>query len=127
MVRDGLVDPDGEALALEQLEKQRDGVVDQATAEVAKTGNYDVVRGFLNFLITGRLTYKNDLRSYFTNVYPDWMKTQLATNDSTIMVEDENNQLVEVSVNEPGLPDYQTNRSCLIYALRLWVMNIWRY
>ena len=108
MVRDGLVDPDGEALALEQLEKQRDGVVDQATAEVAKTGNYDVVRGFLNFSNHGQIDLQKRLAGhYFTNVYPDWMKTQLETNDSTIMVEDENNQLVEVRINEPGLPDYQ--------------------
>ena len=43
----------------------------------------------------------------FTNVYPDWMNTQLEINESEIMVEDENGELVEVKINQQGLPDYQ--------------------
>ena len=108
MLRDGLVVDDGEQMAIEQVEKQRDGIVDSATAEVAKTGNYDVVRGFLNFSNHGQLDLQKRLAGHmFTNVYPDWMNTQLEINESEIMVEDENGELVEVKINQQGLPDYQ--------------------
>ena len=108
MLRDGLVEDSGEQMAIEQVEKQRDGIVDSATAEVAKTGNYDVVRGFLNFSNHGQLDLQKRLAGHmFTNVYPDWMNTQLEINESEIMVEDENGELVEVKINQQGLPDYQ--------------------
>ena len=108
MLREGLIQDDGEQMAIEQVEKQRDGIVDSATAEVAKTGNYDVVRGFLNFSNHGQLDLQKRLAGHmFTNVYPDWMNTQLEINESEIMVEDENGELVEVKINQQGLPDYQ--------------------
>ena len=108
MRREGLIPDNGEQMAIEQVEKQRDGIVDTATAEVAKTGNYDVVRGFLNFSNHGQLDLQKRLAGHmFTNVYPDWMNTQLEINESEIMVEDENGELVEVKINQQGLPDYQ--------------------
>lgn len=108
MVRQGLVEKSGESLAIEQVEKQRDGIVDAETAKVAKTGNYDVVRGFLNFSNHGQLDLQKRLAGHmFTNVYPDWMRTQLEINDSVIPVRNENDELVEVKINQPGLPDYQ--------------------
>lgn len=107
MVRQGLV-KDGESLAIEQVERQRDGIVDAETAKVAKTGNYDVVRGFLNFSNHGQLDLQKRLAGHmYTNVYPDWMRTQLEINDSVIPVRNENDELVEVKINQPGLPDYQ--------------------
>ena len=36
----------------------------------------------------------------FTNVYPDWMKTQLEINDSTIMVDDGQGGMAEVRIND---------------------------
>jgi hypothetical protein len=108
MRREGLIQDDGEQMAIEQVEKQRDNIVDAETAKVAKTGNYDVVRGFLNFSNHGQLDLQKRLAGHmFTNVYPDWMRTQLEINESEIMVEDENGELVEVKINEQGLPDYQ--------------------
>ena len=35
------------------------------------------------------------------------MKTQLETNDTAVMVENEDGQLVEVAINQKNLPDYQ--------------------
>ena len=108
MRREGLIQDDGEQMAIEQVEKQRDDIVDAETAKVAKTGNYDVVRGFLNFSNHGQLDLQKRLAGHmFTNVYPDWMNTQLEINESEIMVEDENGELVEVKINQQGLPDYQ--------------------
>jgi hypothetical protein len=108
MRRDGLIGENGELLALEQIQKKKEGVVDAANAEVAKTGNYDAVRGFLNITNHGEIRLRRRLAGHmFTNVYPDWMKTQLETNDSTVMVENEENQLVEVAINQKNLPDYQ--------------------
>lgn len=108
MRREGLIPDDGERMAIEQVEKQRDDIVDAETAKVAKTGNYDVVRGFLNFSNHGQLDLQKRLAGHmFTNVYPDWMNTQLEINESEIMVEDENGELVEVKINQQGLPDYQ--------------------
>ena len=108
MRREGLIPDNGEQMAIEQVEKQRDGIVDAATAEVAKTGNYDVVRGFLGFSNHGQLDLQRRLAGHmFTNVYPDWMNTQLEINESEIMVENEEGELVEVKINQPGLPDYQ--------------------
>ena len=108
MRREGLIPDDGEQMAIEQVEKQRDDIVDAETAKVAKTGNYDVVRGFLNFSNHGQLDLQKRLAGHmFTNVYPDWMNTQLEINESEIMVEDENGELVEVKINQQGLPDYQ--------------------
>lgn len=108
MRRDGLITENGELLALEQIQKKKEGVVDAANAEVAKTGNYDAVRGFLNITNHGEIRLRRRLAGHmFTNVYPDWMNTQLETNDSTVMVENEEGQLVEVAINQKNLPDYQ--------------------
>jgi len=108
MLQQGLIPQSGEALAIEQVEKERDGVVNNIAAEAAKTNNYDTVRGILNFSNHGEIALRRRMAQHmFTNVYPDWMKTQLESNESTIPVEDAEGNLVEVQINQPGLPDYQ--------------------
>ena len=109
MLEQGLIPQNGELLAIEQQEKTKDNVTKAGAAEAAQqTGNYDVVRGILNFSNHGEIALRRRTAQHmFTNVYPDWMKTQLETNDSTVMVENEDGQLVEVAINQKNLPDYQ--------------------
>ncbi len=109
MLEQGLIPQNGELLAIEQQEKAKDNVTKAGAAEAAQqTGNYDVVRGILNFSNHGEIALRRrNAQHMFTNVYPDWMKTQLETNDTTVMVENEDGQLVEVAINQKNLPDYQ--------------------
>ena len=81
----------------------------------------------LTSLITERLHCVDVLLGHmFTNVYPDWMKTQLETNDSTVMVENENGQLVEVAINQKNLPDYQHKQIMShLRTAHLWDMSCW--
>jgi len=109
MLEQGLIPQNGELLSIEQQVKAQDNITNSVAAEAAKqTGNYDTVRGILNFSNHGDIALRRRTAQHmFTNVYPDWMRTQLETNDSTVMVEDEEGQLVEVSINQKNLPDYQ--------------------
>ena len=109
MLEQGLIPQNGELLAIEQQEKAKDNVTKAGAAEAAQqTGNYDVVRGILNFSNHGEIALRRrNAQHMFTNVYPDWMKTQLETNDTAVMVENEDGQLVEVAINQKNLPDYQ--------------------
>ena len=109
MLEQGLIPQNGELLSIEQQLKAQDNITKTGAAEAAqKTNNYDVVRGILGFSNHGEVALRRRTAQHmFTNVYPDWMKTQLETNDSTVMVEDENGQLVEVAINQKNLPDYQ--------------------
>ena len=109
MLEQGLIPQNGELLSIEQQEKAKDNITKAGAAEAAQqTGNYDVVRGILNFSNHGEIALRRRTAQHmFTNVYPDWMKTQLETNDSTVMVENEDGQLVEVAINQQKLPDYQ--------------------
>lgn len=109
MLEQGLIPQNGELLSIEQQEKAKDNITKAGAAEAAQqTGNYDVVRGILNFSNHGEIALRRRTAQHmFTNVYPDWMKTQLETNDSTVMVENEDGQLVEVAINQKNLPDYQ--------------------
>lgn len=109
MLEQGLIPQNGELLSIEQQLKTQDNITKAGAAEAAqKTNNYDVVRGILGFSNHGEVALRRRTAQHmFTNVYPDWMKTQLETNDSTVMVEDENGQLVEVAINQKNLPDYQ--------------------
>lgn len=109
MLEQGLIPQNGELLSIEQQEKAKDNVTKAGAAEAAQqTGNYDVVRGILNFSNHGEIALRRRTAQHmFTNVYPDWMKTQLETNDTAVMVENEDGQLVEVAINQKNLPDYQ--------------------
>ena len=109
MLEQGLIPQNGELLSIEQQEKAKDGVTKVVAADAAaQTGNYDTVRGILNFSNHGEIALRKRVAKHmFTNVYPDWMKTQLETNTSTVMVENENGELEEVAINAPNLPDYQ--------------------
>jgi hypothetical protein len=109
MLEQGLIPQNGELLSIEQQEKAKDGVTKVVAADAAaQTGNYDTVRGILNFSNHGEIALRKRVANHmFTNVYPDWMKTQLETNTSTVMVENENGQLEEVAINAKNLPDYQ--------------------
>lgn len=109
MLEQGLIPQNGELLSIEQQEKSKDNITKAGAAEAAQqTGNYDVVRGILNFSNHGEIALRRRVAQHmFTNVYPDWMKTQLETNDTAVMVENEDGQLVEVAINQKNLPDYQ--------------------
>lgn len=109
MLEQGLIPQNGELLSIEQQEKAKDNITKVGAAEAAQqTGNYDVVRGILNFSNHGEIALRRRTAQHmFTNVYPDWMKTQLETNDTAVMVENEDGQLVEVAINQKNLPDYQ--------------------
>jgi len=109
MLEQGLIPQNGELLSIEQQEKAKDNITKAGAAEAAQqTGNYDVVRGILNFSNHGEIALRRRTAQHmFTNVYPDWMKTQLETNDTAVMVENEDGQLVEVTINQKNLPDYQ--------------------
>ena len=109
MLEQGLIPQNGELLSIEQQEKAKDNITKGTAAEAAQqTGNYDVVRGILNFSNHGEIALRRRTAQHmFTNVYPDWMKTQLETNDTAVMVENEDGQLVEVAINQKNLPDYQ--------------------
>ncbi len=109
MLNSGDIPTNGEPLAIEQIEKNTKGVVHTVAAEAAeKTNNYDVVRGILGFSNHGEVDLRKRLAGHmFTNVYPDWMNTQLEVNESTVMVENESGELEEVQINKKNLPDYQ--------------------
>lgn len=109
MLEQGLIPPNGEILAIEQNEKDKKLIIDGAAADAAKvTNSYDIPRGILNFSNHGEIALKRKLAKHmFTNVYPDWMTTQLETNTSTIMVEDGQGGMVEVRINDSELPDFQ--------------------
>jgi hypothetical protein len=109
MLEQGLIPQNGELLSIEQQVKAQDNITKAGAAEAAQqTDNYDVVRGILNFSNHGEIALRRRTAQHmFTNVYPDWMKTQLETNDTAVMVENEDGQLVEVAINQKNLPDYQ--------------------
>jgi hypothetical protein len=109
MLRQGLIPQNGELLAIEQDSKARKELIDGAAVEATEvTNSYDIPRGILNFSNHGEIALKRRLAKHmFTNVYPDWMKSQLEINDSTIMVEDGQGGMVEVQINDPDLPDFQ--------------------
>lgn len=109
MLEQGLIPQNGELLSIEQQEKAKDNLTKVGAAEAAQqTDNYDVVRGILNFSNHGEIALRRRTAQHmFTNVYPDWMKTQLETNNTTVMVENEEGQLVEAAINQKNLPDYQ--------------------
>ena len=109
MLQQGLIPQNGELMAIEQNEKAREGMIQGAAAEVAtQTNNYDTVRGILNFSNHGEIALRRrTARHMFQNVYPEWMTTQLETNDTEVMVEDGQGGMVKVRINEPDLPDFQ--------------------
>jgi len=109
MLRQGLIPQNGELLAIERDSKARKEMIDGAAVEATQvTNNYDIPRGILNFSNHGEISLKRRLAKHmFTNVYPDWMKTQLEINDSTIMVDDGQGGMVEVQINDPLLPQFQ--------------------
>lgn len=109
MLRQGLIPQNGELLAIERDSKARKEMIDGAAVEATQvTNNYDIPRGILNFSNHGEISLKRRLAKHmFTNVYPDWMKTQLEINDSTIMVDDGQGGMVEVQINNPLLPQFQ--------------------
>ena len=109
MLRQGLIPQNGELLAIERDSKARKEMIDGAAVEATQvTNNYDIPRGILNFSNHGEISLKRRLAKHmFTNVYPDWMKTQLEINDSTIMVDDGQGGMVEVRINDPLLPQFQ--------------------
>ena len=127
MLEQGLIPQNGELLSIEQQLKTQDNITKAGAAEAAqKTNNYDVVRGILGFSNHGEVALRRRTAQHmFTNVYPDWMKTQLETNDSTVMVEDENGQLVEVAINQRTCLTINTSKLCLICVLHLWDMSCW--
>jgi len=109
MLQQGLIPQNGELMAIEQNEKARAGQIQGAAAEVAaQTNNYDTVRGILNFSNHGEIALRRrTARHMFQNVYPEWMTTQLETNDTEVMVEDGQGGMVKVAINQKDLPDFQ--------------------